>query len=111
MPSTATPYPVRGKLRRCSLRAAQETPPYRVRGGFWPRPYARPCWTWESPRASTRNGFRQAVRGQTGKDLDELAASELTPLVERAARKVQQACPAPRSGMEDAEAQAGNDEQ
>jgi len=33
---------------------------------------------------------RQAVRGQTGKDLDELPASELTPLVERAARKVQQ---------------------
>ena len=33
---------------------------------------------------------RQAVRGQTGRDLDELPASELTPLVERAARKVQQ---------------------
>ena len=33
---------------------------------------------------------RQAVRGQTGKDLDDLPASELTPLVERAARKVQQ---------------------
>ena len=33
---------------------------------------------------------RQAVRGRTGKDLDELPASELTPLVERAARKVQQ---------------------
>ena len=34
--------------------------------------------------------MRQAVRGQTGKDLDDLPASELTPLVERAARKVQQ---------------------
>ena len=33
---------------------------------------------------------RQAVRGQTGRDLDDLPASELTPLVERAARKVQQ---------------------
>ena len=33
---------------------------------------------------------RQAVRGQTGKDLDDLPAAELTPLVERAARKVQQ---------------------
>ena len=42
---------------------------------------------------------RQAVRGQTGKDLDDLPASELTPLVERAARKVQQ--------MQDAEA-SGN---
>ena len=49
---------------------------------------------------------RQAVRGQTGKDLDELPASELTPLVERAARKVQQ--------KQDAEAggnQGGNTEQ
>ena len=46
---------------------------------------------------------RQAVRGQTGKDLDDLPASELTPLVERAARKVQQ--------MQDAEAQNGNAEQ
>ena len=46
---------------------------------------------------------RQAVRGQTGKDLDELPASELTPLVERAARKVQQ--------KQDAEGQAGNAEQ
>ena len=54
---------------------------------------------------------RQAVRGQTGRDLDDLPASELTPLVERAARKVQQACPGPRSGMRDAEARAGNDEQ
>ena len=33
---------------------------------------------------------RQALRGQTGRDLDDLPASELTPLVERAARKVQQ---------------------
>ena len=46
---------------------------------------------------------RQAVRGQTGKDLDDLPASELTPLVERAARKVQQ--------KQDAEGQAGNSEQ
>ena len=49
---------------------------------------------------------RQAVRGQTGKDLDDLPASELTPLVERAARKVQQ--------MQDAEAggnQGGNAQQ
>ena len=46
---------------------------------------------------------RQAVRGQTGKDLDELPASELTPLVERAARKVQQ--------RQDAETQPGNAEQ
>ena len=46
---------------------------------------------------------RQAVRGQTGKDLDELPASELTPLVERAARKVQQ--------RQDAEGQAGGCEQ
>ena len=46
---------------------------------------------------------RQAVRGQTGKDLDELPASELTPLVERAARKVQQ--------RQDAETQAGTAEE
>ena len=46
---------------------------------------------------------RQAVRGQTGKDLDELPASELTPLVERAARKVQQ--------RQDTETQAGGGEQ
>ena len=46
---------------------------------------------------------RQAVRGQTGRDLDELPASELTPLVERAARKVQQ--------MQDAESQNGSGEQ
>ena len=46
---------------------------------------------------------RQAVRGQTGKDLDELPASELTPLVERAARKVQQ--------RQDSEANGGNAEQ
>ena len=46
---------------------------------------------------------RQAVRGQTGKDLDELPASELTPLVERAARKVQQ--------KQDAVGQGGNGEQ
>ena len=46
---------------------------------------------------------RQAVRGQTGRDLDELPASELTPLVERAARKVQQ--------RQDAEGQGGNGEQ
>ena len=47
---------------------------------------------------------RQAVRGQTGKDLDDLPASELTPLVERAARKVQQ--------KQDAEAgQTGSAEQ
>ena len=46
---------------------------------------------------------RQAVRGQTGKDLDELPASELTPLVERAARKVQQ--------RQDTETQGGNGEQ
>ena len=42
---------------------------------------------------------RQAVRGQTGRDLDDLPVSELTPLVERAARKVQQ--------MRDAETQTG----
>ena len=46
---------------------------------------------------------RQAVRGQTGKDLDDLPASELTPLVERAARKVQQ--------RQDADGQGGTDEQ
>ena len=46
---------------------------------------------------------RQAVRGQTGKDLDELPASELTPLVERAARKVQQ--------RQDSETQGGGAEQ
>ena len=53
---------------------------------------------------------RAAVKKQTGKDLDDLPASELTPLVERAARKVQEACPrtehgassVPRSGVEDA---------
>ena len=33
---------------------------------------------------------RQAVKGQTGKDLDELPARDLKPLVERAARKAQQ---------------------
>ena len=33
---------------------------------------------------------RQAVKGQTGKDLDELSAVEIKPLVERASRKVQQ---------------------
>ena len=33
---------------------------------------------------------RQAVKGQTGKDLDELPARDLKPLVERAARKLQQ---------------------
>ena len=43
---------------------------------------------------------RQVVRDQTGKDLDELPASELTPLVERAARKVQQ--------RQDAESQAAD---
>ena len=44
------------------------------------------------------------MRGQTGKDLDELPALELTPLVERAARKVQQ--------RQDAEAgQSGGAEQ
>ena len=46
---------------------------------------------------------RQAVRGQTGKDLDDLPASELTPLVERAARKVQQ--------RQDAEGQGSDAEQ
>ncbi len=46
---------------------------------------------------------RQAVRGQTGKDLDDLPASELTPLVERAARKVQQ--------RQDGEGQGGTAEQ
>ena len=47
---------------------------------------------------------RQAVRGQTGRDLDDLPSSELTPLVERAARKVQQ--------RQDAEAgQSGGAEQ
>ena len=46
---------------------------------------------------------RQAVRGQTGKELEDLPASELTPLVERAARKVQQ--------MQDAESQNGSGEQ
>ena len=46
---------------------------------------------------------RQAVRGQTGRDLDDLPASELTPLVERAARKVQQ--------RQDAEPQTGSAEQ
>ena len=46
---------------------------------------------------------RQAVRGQTGRDLDDLPASELTPLVERAARKVQQ--------RQDAETQTGSAEQ
>ncbi len=34
---------------------------------------------------------RAAVKKQTGKDLDELSTPALTPLVERAARKVQQA--------------------
>ena len=46
---------------------------------------------------------RQAVRGQTGKDLDDLPASELTPLVERAARKVQQ--------RQDGEGQSSDGEQ
>ena len=34
---------------------------------------------------------REAVKSKTGRDLDELPASELTPLVEGAARKMQQA--------------------
>ena len=34
--------------------------------------------------------MRKAVKGKTGKDLDKLPASELTKLVERAARKLQQ---------------------
>ena len=46
---------------------------------------------------------RQAVRGQTGKDLDDLPASELTPLVERAARKVQQRGDAEASQSDGAE--------
>ena len=43
------------------------------------------------------------MRGQTGKELDDLPASELTPLVERAARKVQQ--------RQDSEANGGTAEQ
>ena len=45
---------------------------------------------------------RTAVRGQTGKDLDELSARDLKPLVERAARKAQQ--------RQDNEGQGGDSE-
>ena len=34
---------------------------------------------------------REAVRSRTGRDLDELPAFELTPLVKGAAKKMQQA--------------------
>ena len=50
---------------------------------------------------------RRAVRGQTGRDLDDLPAAELTPLVERAARKVQYAFggPDPEAGQNGAAGQ------
>ena len=35
--------------------------------------------------------MREAVRKQTGKELDELPAKDLKPLVENAARKVHEA--------------------
>ena len=49
--------------------------------------------------------MRKAVKGETGKDLDKLPTSELTKLVERAARKLQQGAAESEAdtGAEDAE--------
>ena len=86
-----------------SLRRRGGPAGWRRRGHPGPGPAQDPAGFGRLARASTRSGCGRRCRGQTGKDLDELPASELTPLVERAARKVQQ--------RQDAETQAETAEQ